>query len=113
MEGDVIQSLKVTLADLTYALFTLGNEFDLILQQTEDEAVVNGLQRIVSSLRDSNGEVIRLFHEIQTHETGLQQEWYDDEKQIRQLQLTVDQLRSSIDTLLAGNQQFVNSMLES
>lgn len=113
MGNDAIKSLKSSLADLTYVLFVIGKEFSLIIQQTKDEQVNNKLHQVVSSLQDSNSEVIRLYHEIQSNEIGLQSEWYGDENYIHNLQHMVDLLRESIKTLIAGNQQFLNNIHES
>ena len=61
---DTINSLKLNLADLSYILFVIGKEFDLIIQKIEYEEVKNELRQVISKLQDSNNEVIKLYHEI-------------------------------------------------
>lgn len=110
MESDVIKSLKSKLADLTYILFTIGKELKLIIQKSDDEKVKEDLNRTVSALQDSNSEVIRLYHAIQSNEAGIQNEWYGDEDKLKGLQHEVDNLSRSIDVILEGNKNFVKNL---
>ena len=83
MEHDIIKSLESKLADLTYILFTIGKEFDLIAQKTDDEKIKEDLSRVMSALQDSNSDVIRLYHAIKSNEDGIRNEWYGDEAEIK------------------------------
>lgn len=109
MGSDAIKSLKSSLADLTYILFTIGKEFDLIIKQTEDNRINEDLRQVISSLQDSNSEVIRLYHEIQSNEADLQNKWYDNKEDINNLQNTIENLLQSTEALIIGNQQFLNN----
>lgn len=111
MESDVIKSLKSKLADLTYILFTIGKELKLIIQKSDDEKVKEDLNRVVSALQDSNSDVIRLYHVIQSNEVGIQNEWYSDETKLKGLQHEVDNLSKSIDAILEGNKKFSGNSL--
>lgn len=64
MGSDIIKSLKSRLADLTYILFVISKEFELLIQHDESHE----LHKVISDLKDSNNEVIRLYHEIQKYE---------------------------------------------
>lgn len=104
---DVIKTLKSNLADLTYILFTIGKEFDLMIQKSEDEKHKNKVRQIISALQESNSEVIKLYHEIKLHEEGLKNELYCNEEVITNLQYQVDNLRKSIEILLGGNDKIL------
>lgn len=105
---DAIQSLKSNLADLTYILFVFGKELELIIENSEDKKVYENLRQTISTLQDSNNEVIKLYHKISTHEVEIQNEWYDDETKIKSLQQKVDSLKESISVLLEGNKNFLS-----
>lgn len=105
---DAINSLKSNLADLTYILFVIGREFDLIIQKTEDEKVKDELRQVISTLQDSNNDVIKLYHEIKTNEKGIRDEWYNGEIRVEGLKKEVDNLKKSIDVLLNNNRLFLN-----
>lgn len=111
MEHDIIKSLESKLADLTYILFTIGKEFDLIAQKTDDEKIKEDLSRVMSALQDSNSDVIRLYHAIKSNEDGIRNEWYGDEAEIKGLQTEVEYLGKSIDALLVGNKNFLSNSL--
>lgn len=106
---DAIKSLKANLADLTYILFVIGKEFDLMNQKTEDKKVKDELHQTIAALQDSNNEVIKLYHEIKSNEAGIENDWYNDESKIKCLQHEVESLKKSIDILLDGNRNFLNS----
>ncbi len=108
MEIDIIKSLKSNLADLTYILFIIGKEFELLIQNSEDDKVNDNLRQAISALQDSNSDVIRLYHELSTHEAEIQNEWYDDETSIKNLQHEVDNLSKSIDVILKANRSLLN-----
>lgn len=108
MEIDAIKSLKSNLADLTYVLFVIGKEFELIIENSEDEKVNDSLRQTISALQDSNRDVIKLYYEISTHEVGIQNEWYDDETKIKSLQQKIDGLKESMNRVLEGNKNFLN-----
>lgn len=108
MEVDVIKSLKLKLSDLTYILFVISKEFELIIQHSDDEKVNNELRQVISNLQDSNNNVIKLFHEINNHTDAMQNEWYNDEQSIKDLQKEVDNLSKSIDIMIEGNRKFLN-----
>lgn len=107
MESDVIKSLKLRLTDLTYILFTIEKEFSLIIQKSDDKKVKEDLSRVVSALRDSNSEVIRLYHAINSNEVGIQNEWYNDETTLKSLKNEVDNLNNSINALVEGNKSLL------
>lgn len=109
MGSDAVKSLKSNLADLTYILFVLGKEFELIIENSEDEKVNDNLRQTISALQDSNKDVIKLYHELNTHEVGIQNEWYNDEAKIKSLQHEVDNLRKSINVILDGNNNLLNT----
>lgn len=108
MEIDAVKSLKSNLADLTYVLFVIGKELELIIENTEDKEVNENLRQTISTLQDSNSEVIQLYHEISTHEVEIRNEWYDDETKIKSLQHEVESLKESINVILEGNKNFLN-----
>lgn len=105
---DAIKSLKANLADLTYILFVFGKELELIIENSEDKKVNDNLRQTISILQDSNRDVIKLYHEICTHEVDIQNEWYDDETKIKSLQHEVESLKESINVILEGNKNFLN-----
>lgn len=105
---DAVKSLKANLADLTYILFVFGKELELIIENSEDKKVNDNLRQTISTLQDSNSEVIKLYHEICTHEVEIQNEWYDDETKIKNLQHGVDSLKESINVLLKSNKILLN-----
>lgn len=105
---DAINSLKSNLADLTYILFILGKELELIIENSEDQKVNENLCQTISTLQDSNREVIKLYHEISEHEVEIQNEWYDDETKTKSLQQKVKSLKESINTILESNKSFLN-----
>lgn len=105
---DAINSLKSNLADLTYILFVLGKELELIIENSEDQKVNENLCQTISTLQDSNREVIKLYHEINEHEVEIQNEWYDDETKTKGLQQKVKSLKESINTILESNKSFLN-----
>lgn len=109
MDRDVIKSLKSKLADLTCTFFVIGKEFELLIQRNEDDQVKQELREIIAELRDSNNEVIRLYHEIQMHESGLQNGLYNNIEDINNLQNTIENLRQSTEALIKGNQLFLNN----
>lgn len=111
MELDVIKSLKSKLADLTYILFIMGKEFELITQKISDEKVKESLNRAMAALQDSNSDVIRLYHAIKSNETGIQNEWYNDEAKLKGLQHEVDNLDKSINLILEGNKSLLSNSL--
>lgn len=104
---DIIKSLKSKLSDLTYVLFIIGKELELVIQHSEDEKVNDELRQVISSLKDSNSNVIKLFHEIKSNETGIRKEWYNDEVEIKKLQQEVDNLGKSIDSIIEGNKKIL------
>ncbi len=110
MASDVIKSLQSKLADLTYILFVIGKELELISQKSGDEKVKDNLCQIVSALHDSNNNVIKLFHEIKSNEGGIQKEWYGNEDRIKNLRHEVDSLSKSINTILEGNKNFLTNI---
>ena len=105
---DAIYSLKSNLADLTYILFVFGKELELIIENSEDQKVNENLCQTISTLQDSNSEVIKLYHEISAHEVEIQNEWYDDDTKIKSLQQKVNNLKESINTILESNKNFLN-----
>lgn len=107
----IIKSLESKLADLTYILFTIGKEFELISQKTNDEKVTEGLNRVMTALQDSNGDVIRLYHAIKSNEDGIQNEWYGNEANLESLLLEVDNLGKSINAILEGNKNFLSNSI--
>ena len=111
MESDVMKSLKLKLADLTYILFTIGKELKLIIQKSDDEKVKESLNRVVLALQDSNSDVIRLYHTLKSNEAGIQNEWYGDEAKLKGLQHEVDNLSRSIDVIIESNKNFISNSL--
>lgn len=111
MESDVIKSLKSRLADLTYILFVIGKEFELLTQHTNGEQVSHELHKVITDLKESNNEVIRLYHEILKNENDLQNDWYNNKEDINNLQKTIENLQQSIEALIIGNKRFLNSIL--
>ena len=109
MGSDTVKSLKSNLADLTYILFVLGKEFELIIENSEDEKANDNLRQTISALQDSNKDVIKLYHELNTHEVEIPNEWYNDEAKIQSLQHEVDNLRKSINVILDGNNNLLNT----
>lgn len=109
--ANVIKSLESKLADLTYILFIIGKEFELIAQKNNDGKVKENLNRVMSVLRDSNSDVIRLYHVVKSNEAGIQNEWYNDDVKIKGLQHEVDNLSKSIEVLLEGNKNFLSNNL--
>ena len=105
---DAIYSLKSNLADLTYILFVFGKELELIIENSEDQLVNENLCQTISTLQESNSEVIKLYHEISAHEAEIQKEWYNDETKIKSLQQKVDSLKESINTISESNKNFLN-----
>lgn len=105
---DTINSLKLNLADLSYILFVIGKEFDLIIQKIEYEEVKKELRQVISKLQDSNNEVIKLYHEIKKNEIGIRNEWYNDEIRVKNLENEVENLKKSIVLLLKENRLFLN-----
>lgn len=103
MGNDAIKSLKSSLADLTYVLFVIGKEFELMIENSDDEKIIDELRQTKSALQDSNSSVIKLYHEISTNEVGIQNEWYNDKTKIKSLQCEVDNLKSSINCILEAN----------
>lgn len=103
METSVIKSLKSNLADLTYVLFVFRNEFELMIQNSTDEKANKVLREFVTSLTESNKEVIRLYHEIESNEVGIQNEWYNDDTKINTLRQEVNNLNYSIHKLIEVN----------
>ena len=81
------------------------------LDALDDEKVKEDLNRVVSALQDSNSDVIRLYHVIQSNEVGIQNEWYSDEAKLKGLQHEVDNLSKSIDAILEGNKKFSGNSL--
>lgn len=110
MDVDVIKSLQSRLADLTYILYVMGKEFELIIEKSDDEKVKTDLRKATTALQDSNSEVIKLYHEVKSHESGIQNEWYNEEADIKKLQHEVDNLSKSIDVLVKGNRDFLNNL---
>lgn len=108
MKIDAINSLKSNLADLTYILFVFGKELELIIENSEDRKVNENLRQTISALQDSNGEVIKLYHEISSHEAEIQNEWYDDETKTKSLLQRAESLKESINALLESNKNFLN-----
>lgn len=112
MESDVIKSLKSKLAEMTYLLYVMGKELELIIQNSKNENTVAHLQKVVDSLRDSNSDVIKFYHEIRKQETGIKAELYNDEAYIKSLQQEVDKLSNAMDTLIEGNNNFTNIVIK-
>ncbi len=110
MYVDVIKLLQSKLADLTYILYVMGKEFELIIEKSDDEKVKTDLQKATIAMQDSNSEVIKLYHELKFHENGIQNEWYNEESDIKKLQYEVDNLSKSIDVLVNGNRDFLNNL---
>lgn len=108
MKLEVINSLKSNLADLTYILFVVRKEFELIVRNTEDGKMQNELCQAISALKDSNNDIIKLYHEIKSNETRIRNEWYNEGSKIQGLQREVDNLKKSIDVLLSGNRKLLN-----
>ena len=108
MKIEVINTLQSSLADLTYIFFVMRKEFDLIIQNSDDEKVKNKLQQTILALQDSNNEVIKLYHEIKSNEVGIENEWYNEESKIKSLQHEVENLKNSINILLDGNRNYLN-----
>lgn len=112
MESDVIKSLKSKLAEMTYLLHVMGKELELIIQNSKDENAIAHLQKVVDSLRDSNSDVIKFYHEIRKQETGIKTDLYNDEIYMKSLQQEVDKLSNAIDTLIEGNKNFMNVIIK-
>lgn len=110
MGNDVIKSLKSKIADLTYILFVISKEFELLIQHNEGDQVSHELHNVITDLKESNNEVIRLHHEIQKNENDLQNEWYNNTEDVNNLQNTIENLQQSIEVLVIGNKQFLNSI---
>ncbi len=110
MGSDVIKSLKSRLAELTYILFVISKEFEILIQHNEEDQVSHELHNVISDLKDSNNEVIRLYHEIQKYENDLQNEWYDNVEDVNNLQNRIANLQQSTEALVIGNKQFLNSI---
>lgn len=110
MGSDVIKSLKSRLADLTYILFVIGKEFELLIQHSEGNQVSHELNNVISDLKESNNEVIRLYHEIQKYENDLQNQWYDNIEDVNNLQNRIANLQQLTEELVIGNKQFLNSI---
>ena len=108
MAIETIKSLKSTLADLTYILYVIGKEIELIIEHSEDEKANEELFKTTSILQDSNNSVIRLYHEIDTHETEIKNEWYDDKTKVESLQHEVDKLKEAISVIIEGNKDLLN-----
>ena len=109
MKPDAINDLKSNLADLTYILHVIGKEFELIVQNTDDEKTKIKVEQTMSTLQDSNAEVVKLYHEINTNEEGIRNEWYNDDENVKGLQLEVDSLAEAINVILEGNRKFLNN----
>ncbi len=105
---DVIKKLESTIADLSYVLFVIRKEFELMDQRIDDKNIKMKLSQVMSAMQDSNNEVIKLYHGIKTHEKEMQTEWYKDKSSVEVLQKEVDNLGKSIDVLLKGNKAFLN-----
>lgn len=109
MGGDTLKSLKSNLADLTYILFVFGKELELIIKNSEDQKVNENLHQTISMLQDSNSEVIKLYHEISAHEVEIQNEWYNNEISVKDLENEVTNLKKSIDVFFNENRLFLNN----
>ena len=110
MGSDVIKSLKSKIADLTYILFVISKEFELLIQHNNREQANRELHNVITDLRESNNEVIRLYHEILKNENDLQHEWYNNTEVVNNLQNTIENLQQSIEAVIIGNKQFLNSI---
>lgn len=110
MENDVIKSLKSRIADLTYILFIISKEFELLIQHNKEDKVSHELNNVISDLKESNKEVIRLYHEIQKYKNDLQNQWYDNIENVNNLQNRIANLQQSTEALIIGNKQFLNSI---
>lgn len=108
MKTEVINTLKSSLSDLTYILFVMGKEFDLMIQNSDDKKVKNKLHQTILALQDSNNEIIKLYHKVKSNEAGIENEWYNEESKIKSLQYEVENLKKSIDLLLDGNRNYLN-----
>lgn len=107
MGTDVIKSLQSKLADLTYTLFVIRNEFEQIIQKSDDNKVKEELGKLVAALKDSNDNVIRLFHVIKSNEDGMRDEWYSDDADLQKLKQEVDNLSKSVDEIVESNKDFI------
>ena len=110
MGSDVIKSLKSKIADLTYILFVISKEFELLIQHNNGEQANRELHNVITDVRESNNEVIRLYHEILKNENDLQHEWYNNTEVVNNLQNTIENLQQSIEAVIIGNKQFLNSI---
>lgn len=108
--GEVIQSLKQNLADLTYMLFTMRNEYELMAQNSDNEELKALMLETETGLREANGSVIKFYYEIDAHEERIASDLYNDEECIKTLQKEVDYLNQSIRALVEGNQNFLDSI---
>ena len=107
MGTDVIKSLQSKLADLTYTLFVIRNEFEQIIQKSDDNKVKEELGKLVAALEDSNDNVIRLFHVIKSNEDAMRDEWYSDDADLQKLKQEVDNLSKSVDEIVESNKDFI------
>lgn len=110
MGSDVIKSLKSKIADLTYILFVISKEFELLIQHNNGGQANRELHNVITDLRESNNEVIRLYHKILKNENDLQHEWYNNTEAVNNLQNTIENLQQSIEAVIIGNKQFLNSI---
>ena len=111
MGTDVIKSLQSKLADLTYTLFVIRNEFEQIIQKSDDNKVKEELGKLVAALEDSNDNVIRLFHVIKSNEDAMRDEWYSDDADLHKLKQEVDNLSKSVDEIVESNKDFIARVL--
>lgn len=111
MDGrEVIASLKANLADLTYALYSLRNEYNVIAQSAEDEKDKEDINRANASLVEANEYVIKLYYEIDSNEAQMESELYNDEARVKNLRNEVDRLNLSIRTFIAGNKNLLDNI---
>ena len=110
MGSDVIKSLKSIIADLTYVLFIISKEFELLIQHSNGEQISHELHSVIADLKESNNEIIRLYHEIQKYENDLQNQWYDNIEDVNNLQNRIGNLHQSTEALITGNDQFLENI---
>ena len=111
MDGrEVIASLKANLADLTYALYVLRNEYDVIAQNLEDEKDKEEINRANASLVEANENVIKFYYEIDSNEAQMESELYNNEVRVKNLQSEVDNLNLSIRTFIEGNKNLLDNI---
>lgn len=108
--ANVIESLEKRLSELSHILYVMGKEYGLFLEHSDDEDVRFIIGNGIAEIKSAENGVANLLDAIVDNRDPLAKEWFNNPESISELQIEVERLEKSIDTMLRGNETLVSKL---